>query len=297
MMKKNIAFIVNPVSGKSKKTNLSGKIIRFLDKNQFDECRIVETEEKGHATDLANNFVKEGFDIIVAVGGDGTVNEVASALINTPAAFGIIPCGSGNGLARHLKIPLNLYEAVNQFNYAEIEKIDYGVVNEQKTFFCTCGTGFDAYISELFSNGDKRGFFGYIENTIKGYFKYVPQYYQLTGDSFHWEGKAFIITFANASQWGNNAYIAPKASIQDGLMDVSVISKLPIKSTPRLAYKLFSKKIDNDLLVTTFRSNEITLIRDNADAFHLDGDPYEMGKEIHIKMIPEGLNMIVKKRF
>lgn len=272
-------------------------IPEVLDKNQFDECRIVQTEEKGHATELATQFVKEGYDIIVAVGGDGTVNEVAKALIHTSSALGVISSGSGNGLARHLKIPLNMVNAIEQLNFSEVIKMDYALVNETNPFFCTGGTGFDAYVSELFNNGTKRGIIGYFQNTIKGYFKYAPQHYQLFGNQINIEGEAFIITFANASQWGYNAYIAPNASVQDGLMDISIISDFPIIAIPTLAFQLFTKTINKDLFVSTIRTNEITLIRNAAGAFHLDGDPYEMGKEIHIKMIPDGLNVMVKKRF
>ena len=141
-MKKNIAFIVNPVSGTTAKWNVTELIQENLDFSHFDDCRIVNTERKGHGRELTKQFVDEGFDIVVAVGGDGTVNEVAGALINTDTALGVISTGSGNGLARHLKIPLNFKQAIEHLNFAEAIKMDYGLVNDEKTFFCTCGFGF-----------------------------------------------------------------------------------------------------------------------------------------------------------
>ena len=234
--------------------------------------------------------------VVVAVGGDGTVNEVARSLINTNAELGIIPTGSGNGLSRHLNIPTNVVKATQMLNKSEVIKTDYGIVNE-KPFFCTCGTGFDAYVSMEFARGKKRGIMGYLEKMVTGYFNYEPQSYKLTGDDINLDGKAFVITFANAAQWGNNAYIAPEASVQDGLLDVSIISKVPVIAIPTLALQLFTKNIHNDLLVTTLRTSEITLIRDHPGPFHYDGEPYDEGEKIDIRMVADGLNVLVKKRF
>lgn len=296
-MKKNIAFIVNPVSGTTSRWNVTELIRDNLDFSHFNECRIMNTERKGHGRELSRQFADEGFDVVVAVGGDGTVNEVAGALINTDTALGVISTGSGNGLARHLKIPLNIKQAIEHLNFAEAIKMDYGLVNDEKTFFCTCGFGFDAYVSELFSKGTKRGWMGYIEKMVTGYFNYEPQPYQLVGEDIDLKGNAFVITFANASQWGYNAYIAPNASIQDGMIDISVITNVPIIAIPTIAFQLFTKTIQKDLLVTTLRTEEITLYRNKPGLFHLDGDPYELGDKIYIKMMQEGLKVMVKKRF
>ncbi len=297
-MKKNIAFVVNPISGTSSKRNVPELIQKNLDFSHFNQCQIVITAYKGHGRELTQQFVDDGFDIVVAVGGDGTVNEVAGALIDTDVALGVISTGSGNGLARHLKIPTNMKQAIEHLNFSEVIKMDYGLVNNEKPFFCTCGFGFDAYVSELFSKGTKRGFMGYMEKMVTGFLNYEPQPYQLVSNEINLEGTAFVITFANASQWGYNAYIAPKASIQDGMIDISVISNMPIIAIPSIAFQLFTKTIQKDkLLVTTLRTKSITLYRDQPGLFHLDGDPYEFGKEIHIEIIPGGLNLMVKKRF
>jgi YegS/Rv2252/BmrU family lipid kinase len=294
-MKKKIAFIVNPNSGTSKKQNIRTLIYDDLDLDQFDS-KVIFTEYKGHGSELARKFVKDNFDIVVAVGGDGTVNEIASELIHSNTALGILPMGSGNGLARHLEIPVNLSKSIELLNHSESIHIDYGIVNGHP-FFCTCGTGFDAYVSTEFAKSKNRGVISYIENVIKGYFNYKSENFHLVAEDINLKSKAFVLTFANASQWGNNAYIAPQASVQDGKLDISIISKFPIIAIPSLALQLFTKTIENDLFATTLRSEEITLYRENSGPFHYDGEPYEEGTEIKVKIVSDGLKVMVKKRF
>lgn len=294
-MKSKIAFIINPSSGTGKKKDIPSLIKQGLDAKMF-EPEIVFTEHRGHGTELAKKFADNDFRIVVAVGGDGTVNEIGQSLIHTNTALGIIPIGSGNGLARHLGIPMNMTKAITQLNHSEPILMDYGVVNE-RPFFCTCGTGFDAYVSTEFAKGKRRGIMSYIEKIITGYFSYKSQNYHLQGEGIDLNTKAFVITFANASQWGNNAYIAPQASVQDGKLDISIMSSFPVIAIPTLALQLFAKTIDKDLFMTTLRSKEITLIRENSGPFHYDGEPYVEGKEIHINTITDGLKVMVNKRY
>lgn len=295
-MKQNIAFIVNPVSGTSSKAKIAEPIHALLDKKLYDEIRVAYTEARGHGAELAAGFLTENFDIIVAVGGDGTVNEVARTLINSNATLGVISTGSGNGLARHLGIPMNFKKAIEQLNCSETIAIDYGTANG-KPFFCTAGTGFDAYVSHKFADRKKRGMLGYMEQMVTGFLNYEPAHYRLKGNGIDFQGKAFVITFANASQWGNNAYIAPNASVRDGLLDVSIISKVPATAIPSLAFELFTKTIDKDFLYNSLKTSEITLFREKPGPFHLDGDAYEEGTEITIGMVSKGLQVLVKRRF
>lgn len=294
-MKKKIAFIINPFSGTGKKEDLPKLILQGLDKTVF-ETEIVFTKYRGHGTELAKEFVDKNFRFVVAVGGDGTVNEIARSLIHTNVTLGIIPIGSGNGLARHLGIPMNIKKAIQQLNESESVFMDYGLVNDHP-FFCTCGTGFDAYVSTEFAKGKKRGVMSYIEKIITGYFNYKSQNYLLKGDGIDLKAKAFVLTFANASQWGNNAYIAPQASVQDGKIDISIMSNFPIIAIPTLALQLFAKTIDKDLFMTTLRAKDITLTREESGPFHYDGEPYSEGTTIQIKTIQDGLKVLVKKRF
>ncbi len=294
-MKKKIAFIINPKSGTINKKELPDIISEEIDNEQFEY--VVEfTKYRGNGSELASSYVKSGYHAVIAVGGDGTVNEIAQELRHSNTALGILPIGSGNGLARHLIIPMNFRKAIQTLNSSEIINVDYGLVNEHP-FFCTCGTGFDAYVSLEFAKGQKRGIMAYIEKMITGYFSYKPQNYHLQGEGIDLKSKAFVLTFANASQWGNNAYIAPQASVQDGMLDISVMSNFPVIAIPSIALQLFTKTIDKDLFMTTLRAREIKLVREESGPFHYDGEPYEEGKEINVKIVPEGLKVLVKKRF
>jgi YegS/Rv2252/BmrU family lipid kinase len=291
MGKSKIAFIINPKSGTNRKEDLPVLIEKILDKERFDPT-IVFTQYAGHGRELASHFVKENYKYVIACGGDGTMNEVASELVHTGVIFGIIPFGSGNGLARHLQISLFPKKALKQINHHAVTTIDYGLANESK-FFCTCGTGFDAHISHQFAVQGKRGFFIYLKTIFREYINYKPYRYILKNDEFEIKQYAFLITFANASQYGNNAFIAPHASTSDGTLDVCIVKPFSFFNIPRLAFLLFRKEIDKSKHISIVKAREITLIRKKAGSFHIDGDPVEKGKEIHIKVVPAGLKVLV----
>lgn len=292
---KNIAFIINPISGTQNKRRLPKLIDKLIDHKQWVPD-IVFTEYKGHGTQLARNYAAIGFDAVVAVGGDGTVNEVASGLRDTNTALGIIPIGSGNGFARHLQIPLRIPSAIEMLNRCEPITVDYGMV-ENQPFFCTCGSGFDAMISEQFAQAGKRGFSTYLQQIVKDLIGYQPETYHLIGENLDLETKAFLITFANANQWGNAAQIAPKASMQDGKLDIAILSPFSLLSAPGLALSLFMKTIDKTLHMNTIKSKKVTLIREQAGPFHFDGEPVNMPEEVHIHIVEDGLKVLVEKRF
>lgn len=304
---KNIAFIINPVSGsketQSAKKKLPKLIMQTLDAEQWLP-NIAFTEYAGHATELAYQYARMGFDAVVAVGGDGTVNEVAKGLVKSyqqsgisrQTALGIIPMGSGNGFARHLNIPIRPQKALEMINHSEPISVDYGLANG-KLFVSTCGTGFDAVVADNFAASNKRGFMTYVQNAIKEAFSYQPQNYHIVGDGIDVTHKAFLITFANANQWGYEALIAPKASVQDGKMDIMLMSSHAILGSASLALRLFAGSIDDSHFMDTIRAKEVTLEREEAAPFHLDGDPVEMDKDIHIQIIPDGLRVLVEKRF
>lgn len=291
---KNVAFIVNPIAGTKTKNRLSKLIRESLDSRLFSPTLVV-TEYAGHATQLAEHFALEGYYAVVAVGGDGTVNEVATALVGTNTALGIIPNGSGNGFARHLDISTRMNRALEMLNYSETIHVDYATVNDIP-FFSTFGIGFDAVVAQEFANSS-RGFKGYIQSIFKDLFQYQPETYQLIGDGIEMTTKAFLVNFANAGQWGYDAYIAPKASIQDGWLDVAIISEFPIAAAPGLALSLFTKDIDENLHMNTLRIKEMTLTREKDRVVHIDGTPTQMGKELHVKVVEDGLKVLVKKRF
>lgn len=292
---KNIAFIVNPISGTKAKNRVAKLIRELLDPQQFSPT-VVVTEYAGHATQLAQQFALEGYYAVVAVGGDGTINEVASALVGTETALGIVPNGSGNGFARHLDISTRINRAIEMLNCSEIINVDYGLVNDVP-FFSTCGIGFDAVVAQDFADSG-RGFKGYVQSIFKDLFHYKPETYHLQGEGIDLTTKAFLINFANAGQWGYDAYIAPKASIQDGLLDVAIVSEFSLMEAMGMALRLFTKTIDEHLHMNTIRAKEITLIREDEDSpVHIDGTPTKMGKELNVKIVEDGLKVLVKKRF
>lgn len=292
---KNIAFIINPISGTQNKRKLPKLISQLLDKSQWLE-NIVFTDHAGHATELAKQYAQMGFDAVIAVGGDGTVNEVAQGLRDSETAMGIIPMGSGNGFARHLGIPLRANRAIEMLNHSEPIRVDYGLAND-KLFVSTCGTGFDALVAYQFANTDRRGFMSYLQNIMKELLTYRAQNYQIVGDGIDVTHKAFLITFANANQWGYEACIAPKASIQDGEMDICIMSSSAVLAVPGLALRLFTKSLDNSLFMNTIRAKDICLKRENEAPFHIDGDPIEMAQDVHIRIVADGLKVLAEKRF
>jgi len=291
---KNIAFIVNPISGTKAKNRVAKLIKEILDPQQFSPT-VVVTEYPGHATQLAQHFALEGYYAVAAVGGDGTVNEVASGLIGTDTALAIIPNGSGNGFARHLDISTRMNRAIEMLNTSEPIAVDYGLVNDIP-FFSTCGIGFDAVVAEDFGS-NSRGLKGYVQSIFKDLFQYKPECYHLTGEDVDIHTTAFLVNFANAGQWGYDAYIAPKASVQDGWLDVAIVSEFSLMEAAGMALQLFTKNIDENLHMNTIRTKAITLTRDTEGPIHIDGTPTTAGTELNVKIVEEGLKVLVKKRF
>ncbi|MDD4759856.1 MAG: YegS/Rv2252/BmrU family lipid kinase [Bacteroidaceae bacterium] len=289
--KKSILFIVNPISGTANKELILNDIEERLDKNRFNYA-IAKTAYSGHGAVLASMAAENGTDIVVAIGGDGTVNEVARSLVHTNTALGIIPCGSGNGLARHLQIPLEYSKAIQLINECSIHPLDYGKING-RPFFCTCGMGFDATISYKFAASIRRGILTYMENSLKEITRYKPETYTLEDETNKFTGKAFLITCANASQYGNNAYIAPEASMSDGLMDITFIEPFTALEAPGLAYQLFNGTLSNNSKIHMFRSRLIHITREHAGVIHCDGDPFMADQTVTIEIFPHQLNTII----
>lgn len=290
-MKKKAVFVINLISGTSDKAAIPGLIDQYLDKTKF-EYEIAITQYAGHASEIATKAKEDGVDVVVAVGGDGTVNEVARAIVHSNTALGIIPCGSGNGLARHLLLPLNVRKAIDVINRGEVRQLDYGIINDYP-FFCTCGMGFDAFVSMKFAEAGKRGPITYVENVLREGLKYKPETYTIEDDNGTLQYKAFLISCANASQYGNNAYIAPQASMSDGLMDVIIMEPFDVFEAPQISIEMFSKTLDKNSKIKTFRTRHLHIHRDKPGVIHYDGDPVMTGADIDIELKPKGINIIV----
>ncbi|MCR5312862.1 MAG: diacylglycerol kinase family lipid kinase [Bacteroidaceae bacterium] len=288
--RKRIIFVVNPISGTSGKKRILQLLETNLDREKYD-FDIVPTKYQGHATEIARAASNQGVDIVCAIGGDGTVNETARALVHTATALAIIPSGSGNGLARHLHIPIDPMGAIRILNEGQIRPMDYGLVNEHP-FFCTCGVGFDAFISKKFAEAGKRGPLTYVENVLQTGLQYNPETYdiEVEDDSENVNSyKAFLISCANASQYGNNAYIAPQASVRDGLLDVTIIEPFKAIDAPAISFQLFNGTLDRNSRIKTFRCRKLHIHRQDAGVIHYDGDPIDTGKDIDVQIVPKAL--------
>ena len=289
--RRHILAIINPVSGTGNKEKIPRLIETVVDQEKND-VSIVMSEYAGHAHEIALDAVQAGIDIVVAIGGDGTVNEVGSAVCGTDTALAIIPSGSGNGLARHLRISMNASRAFQVLNNGVVGQFDYCTVNG-RPFFCTCGMGFDAEVSYKFSNEGTRGFITYVKTALTEFFKYKAQDYVIDIDGKILEERAFVIACCNAAQYGNNAYIAPRATMQDGLIDVTVMHGFNIVESPLVGARLFFRQLDKDRHVSIYRGKNVSIERKQDDFIHIDGDPVMMPARVVIENVSNGINILV----
>ena len=293
MTKTKLLFIANPISGTRDKKPIIDSVPTFLDSERF-EWEVAWTSHRGHAAELAEAAAETGVDVCVAIGGDGTVNEIARSLRHTQTALAIIPMGSGNGLARHLQIPMNPDGALRVIARCDIKALDYGLINDIP-FFCTCGMGFDAFISEKFAGSGKRGIQTYIENVLRGGLSYEPETYEIDIDGETEHYRALLIACGNASQYGNNFYIAPQASMSDGLLDVTIIEPVKAINAPQLVMQAINKTLDNNSHVRYIQCQSLHVHRSQPGVIHYDGEPAEAGTDIDIKLIPKGLHVVVNE--
>jgi diacylglycerol kinase (ATP) len=255
---------------------------------------IVYTQYAEHASKLAHDALVNSADIIAAVGGDGTVNEVGRALINSEAVLAIIPVGSGNGLARHLGIPVGLTKAIKALNHGYSVVIDTAKINE-KTFLGVAGIGFDAHIAHKFAQFGKRGFFSYCQVALEEFPLYVSKSYLITIDGKQITRKAFILTFANSSQYGNNLIIAPKARVSDGYLDLVIINDIPIYLIPQFLYRFGQGTLNDSRHFETHPFKEIKIQHPRMQA-HLDGEPILFENEIKVTIQSKSLKVLVPKK-
>ncbi|MFD1166996.1 diacylglycerol/lipid kinase family protein [Sphingobacterium daejeonense] len=290
MRKKRILFVINPVSGGKKKTAFNKQVLEVLDLNRFDPTFKV-TDHANHAYELAKSAIEEQYDAVIAVGGDGTINEIGSALAGSEVPLGIIPEGSGNGLAYYLGIPMNESAALRRINRFDSMEIDCGKVGD-RYFFNMAGIGFDASVSDKFASETFRGPVGYLRTAINVLSKYKPRKYSLKIDGKVYEREAFMVSVANSPQYGNNAYIAPNASINDGLLDVCIVHKFPLYILPMMIFHLFNKTADQSEYVEIIPGKEICIEQEGKAPVHLDGEPMDLGDKIDIKVQSNALKII-----
>lgn len=290
----SIKAIINPISGVGSKRKIP-KMLTDLCRGENLSLDIAFTEYPGHASEITGKAVEEGADCILAVGGDGTVNEIARSMVYSDTILGIIPKGSGDGLARELHIPMDVKKALDLIIKGHVTTIDACKAND-RIFFCTCGVGFDAAVSQKFAEGKRRGSLTYIKSTIEEYLSYQPEPYELWIDNQTVKEKAFLIACGNASQYGNNAFIAPHANIQDGEMDLTILVPFTPLDIAPLAIQLFTKQIDRNSKIKTFKGKDVTILRQKPGIMHLDGEPVMADSRIDISILPKALKVLTPEQ-
>jgi diacylglycerol kinase (ATP) len=290
--KKNILFIINPISGVRRGNHLSESIEKYIDSEKFN-YELKYTQHQGHAITLSKEGVEKNKDIIVAVGGDGTINEVASQMLNSKVVLGIVPLGSGNGLARHLGIPRTLTSALKLINEFQVTDIDTASING-KPFVSIAGVGFDAKVARLFAKVKRRGFFSYANLITNNYIRYKPKKYKIEFD----DGKiinteALFISFANSNQFGYNTAIAPNAQLRDGLLDICIVQKPNIFRLPIIANLMLLRAIDKSQYVETIRASHFRVRQTRNRVVNIDGEAFKISKKLEIKVNPLSLQVII----
>jgi YegS/Rv2252/BmrU family lipid kinase len=279
------------MAGPSRRHDLPALIARHFGARAADyEVRL--TEYAGHAVGLAQAAAAEGFAVVVAVGGDGTVNEVGRGLLGTAAALGIVPQGSGNGLARHLGVPLNLAGALRRLAAPTFSRMDVGVMNGHP-FFCTAGLGFDAHVSQHFARAGSRGLSTYLRVTLREYRRYQPVAVRIDLNGQVEETNCYVLAFANASQYGNNAYIAPRADLRDGLLDVCLIDALPVGRAIRVSLGMALGNLPQTKAAEYFRVPRGRVVAHAPIGFHADGDYLGHATEFAVELLPLALAVAV----
>jgi len=280
-----IRFIINPISGTGKQIGIEEDITKH-----FENFEIIYTQKTGDATRISKEAANENIDAVIAVGGDGTVNECIKGLINTNTALGVIPCGSGNGFAYHIGMDHTTKNAVKQLKNMRIEVIDSCTANGVP-FVNVSGIGFDAHIANLFLTLKERGFVKYAKLVIRE-LGYNAKEYTIQYKNIERRVKAYMIDFANASQYGNNAKISPMADFKDGLIDFVIIKDFPKWKIPIFIYMLLTGKIHLSKHVEIIQCDKMTIKAENT-LLHLDGEPFKASNPIEVSILPKSLKILM----
>jgi diacylglycerol kinase (ATP) len=281
-------YIVNERSGKKRSFDVAESIART---SPF-EHEIVSCGRKEDLDAMIDRAEADGVDIVFAVGGDGTVHETARRLIGRKPALGILPIGSGNGFARHIGLPLDPAMTLGACRAGRIVTIDTAEVNGTP-FVGVMGIGFDALIADRFASSTVRGLETYVIEGLRAFAEFHAEDYEVTCGGETRRERAFVIAVANASQYGNNARIAPLASLQDGLLDVVVVHDLSVLRAPMLLARLFQGTLHRSDDVTMMQCAEVRIQRPAAGPAHLDGEPFQLPEDLHVRIVPQSLRLLV----
>jgi len=298
MQKQKIIFIINPRAGIGYYKKVNRLLKKHLNTSKYD-YELALTQYRGHGYVLAMEAVKNAVAVVIAVGGDGTINEIARALIGTDVVFGFIPTGSGNGLAHHLKMPIAISKGIKVINERQIIQIDTLKINK-KTCVSIAGMGFDAYIAELFDKSSRRGLFPYLNFVIRSFFSYQPRTYVVEANGEKKEHTALLVSIANSSQWGFNVKISPEASVQDGYADICFAKKPPFFHLIPYATELLTGNIHRDkTAIAIYRFSKCVIYEKESvnQPFHIDGDPMERQAKLEMEVLPKSLKIIIPRKF
>ncbi|HWY36910.1 MAG TPA: diacylglycerol kinase family protein [Bacteroidia bacterium] len=288
MSHRKVFFVVNPGAGKKRNIDLK----KFIETNfSLPEFKVAVSSSLEYFGEIKKEIIAGNYTDVVACGGDGTVNKLAAFACSNNIRLGILPLGSGNGLARSVGVSMNLHKALKQIENGRSKGIDVGVLNN-KLFFCAAGMGFDSHVAALFEKTTSRGLWGYIKLIWKEFFSYKSQVYTLRINGQEINKKAFIVACCNTGQYGNDFYIAPTANMVDGKITVSLIKPFHWIVTPYVLLKVTLKKVHTLTIVETFHAEEIKIIRTRDGSVHIDGEPLEEGTEINIRVKPLALEII-----
>ncbi len=292
-----ILFVLNPIAGGGKIAEQVTSAIRETFRDSGIEYDIVTTQDKGDGMIFSRNAAKEGYAIVVAIGGDGTVNEVATGLVWTQTVLGIIPIGSGNGLARGLRIPLNYWDACRLILRGQGKKIDVGQVCD-RYFFATSGIGFDAHVGKIYNerSGHARGMFPYVQFAVTEFFNYEPQEVLLTFNGKTSRHIPFVLTVANVEQYGGGAIIAPDAVPDDGLFDIIIIPQSPPFQVLAHLPKLFSGTVNTFPHFESHKTNSLSITRHSPGPIHVDGESFIAEEVLEYTLLPHALNVQVHEK-
>ncbi len=290
-------FVFNPTSGRRRRNAAVLPMLRsFISAHGLD-ADLVCTEGPGHATDIARDAVAAGCPRIIAVGGDGTVNEVAQALLHTPAAMGLVPCGSGNGLALHLGLPRSLPKALELATGPAgcVAELDTGTANGLP-FVNAMGLGLDAEVSRRFNRLAKRGLPAYAVTAFSAFLNRKTERCHITAGGRRETVEALLIAVANSDQYGNNAKIAPGARVDDGVLDLVVVGPLGMGGACLLGARLFLGNLDGCPAVRRMKGARFLIERQSAGLIHTDGETHMAGTTVEVAVRPRSLRIVVDSR-
>ena len=291
-----VAVIINPISGAGRRRDVArvrAEHAAALVEQRRLNAEVFVTERPGHARELAGAALRRGVTTFVAWGGDGTVNEIGSALVGSDATLAIVPSGSGNGLARELGVPLDPAAAFQVMFEGRSRLIDAGELDGH-LFFNIAGIGLDAHVAHRFAEGGlgRRGFIRYLELAAREVASFTPHEYALTADGRDLNVRPLLIAIANARQYGNGALIAPEALLDDGKLDLVVVDYLPAWRVLMHAPKLFAGTVAQVPGVSITRTSTLSIASDVALVYHVDGEPHVGASRVNARIHSRALRVI-----